>query len=61
MPDPDAVARHADSAAALLDVPLAADHRPGVLDQLALLLAASRLVSELALPDETQPAPVFRP
>lgn len=60
MTDPAVVARHADVTAAMLGIPLAVDHRDGVLDQLALLLAASRLVTEFPLPDETEPAPVFR-
>lgn len=61
MTDAAAVARHADLTAATLDLAIAADHRDGVLDHLTVLLAASRLFMDFPLPDETEPAPVFRP
>ena len=61
MTDRTAVARHADQTAAALDLTLALDDRDGVLDHLAILLAASRLFMDFPLPDETEPAPVFRP
>jgi len=61
MTDRADVARHADETAAALGLPLAADHRDGVLDNLAILLTASRLFMEFPLPDEIEPAPVFRP
>ena len=61
MTDRAAVNRHADHTAAALDLTLAPDHRDGVLDQLAFLLATARLFMDFPLPDETEPAPVFRP
>jgi len=50
-----------DAAAALLRLPIAAEHRPGVLLNLERLAAMAALVEGAALDRETEPAPVFRP
>jgi len=48
-------------AAAALDLPLSAEHRPGVVHNLAHISAIALLVMEFPLPEKTEPAPVFRP
>jgi len=59
--EPEDVAAYVDAAAALLDLPIDAAHRPAVIAHLAGLLAGARLFTEFAIPDDVEPAPVFRP
>ena len=47
------------AAAAALDLPLEADWGPAVKANLAVTLKHAALVGEFALPDATEPAPVF--
>jgi hypothetical protein len=54
-------ARYMDAAAAALALPIAPEHRPGVVANLERLAAMAALVMEFPLPDETEAAPVFRP
>ncbi len=51
---------YVDAAAAALDLPIAPEHRPGVVLNLERLAAMARLVMEFPLADEIEPAPVFR-
>jgi 1-carboxybiuret hydrolase subunit AtzG-like len=55
------VAAYVDQAAALIGLPLDPAHRPGVVLNLGRIAAMARLVMEFPLPDEAEPAPVFRP
>ena len=50
-----------DAASALLRLPIAAAHRPGVLLNLERLATMAALVEGAALDREAEPAPVFRP
>jgi len=50
-----------DSAAELIDLPIDAAHRPGVLLNLERIAQMGALVMDFDLPDETEPGPVFRP
>src|SRR5262245_15357107 len=59
--DLDAVGAYVDAAAALVGIPLASEHRQGVIRNLAAMLAAGELVLEFPLPDDVDVAPVFRP
>jgi hypothetical protein len=52
---------YVDAAAALIGLPLDPAHRPGVVLNLARIAQMAALVMEFSLPDETEPAPVFRP
>jgi len=47
--------------AALTGVPIAPGDLPAVAVALGALLGAARLVTEFPLPDDVEPAPVFRP
>jgi hypothetical protein len=49
-----------DGAAALLGLKLAPEWKPAVRMNLELILRQARLVDEFALPDEAEPASVFR-
>ena len=49
-----------DAAARALDLPLEPAWRPVVKANLLVTLRQAGLVAELALPDDTEPAPVFR-
>ena len=50
-----------DAAGSLLGLPIDPVHRPGVVVNLERIAQMAALVMEFELPDETEPAPVFRP
>ena len=52
---------YVDEAAKLCGLPVAPAHRPGVVQYLRVVSQAAALVMEFALPEETEPAPVFHP
>jgi hypothetical protein len=56
--DPEA---YVDAAAALIGLPIDPAHRPGVIVNLERIAQMAALVMEFALPEEAEPAPVFRP
>ena len=60
-PTPEELAAYVDETAKRVGLPLAAEHRPGVIQFTGILLANAALVTEFALPDDVEPAPVFRP
>jgi 1-carboxybiuret hydrolase subunit AtzG-like protein len=47
--------------AALLGLPIEPESRAAVVEILTGLLTAARKLAELPLPDDTEPAPIFRP
>ena len=56
--DPEA---YVDAAAALIGLPIDPAYRPGVVVNLERIAQMAALIMEFALPDEAEPAPVFRP
>jgi hypothetical protein len=48
------------AATAAVDLPLEADWRPAVKANLAVTLQHAALVGEFSLPDDAEPAPVFK-
>jgi len=52
---------YVDAAAALIGLRIDPAHRPGVIVNFERLAQMAALVMEFPLPDETEPAPVFRP
>lgn len=60
-PTPEELGTYVDEAAKRLGLPIAPEHRPGVIQFTGILLGHAALVMEFALPDEVEPAPVFRP
>jgi hypothetical protein len=52
---------YVDAAAALIGLPIDPAHRPGVVLNLDRIAQMAVLVMEFPLPDESEPAPVFRP
>jgi hypothetical protein len=61
MPTPTEVGAYVDAAAKLLALPIAPEHRPGVIQFMGVVLSAAALVMEFPLPDEVEAAPVFEP
>ena len=62
MPDqPFDAETYVDAAAALIGLPIDPAHRPGVVLNLERIAQLAALVAEFPLPDEAEPAPVFRP
>jgi hypothetical protein len=51
---------YVDAAAAAIDLPIAPEHRPGVILNLERLAAMAQLVMAFPLANETAPAPIFR-
>jgi hypothetical protein len=58
---PEAIAAYVDAAAAALELPLAPEHRRGVLQYFALAASMAELVNALPLALDDEPAPVFVP
>lgn len=54
-------AEFVEQMALLLDLPLKPEHRPGVVENFARIMAIAQLVNEFSLPAETEAAPVFKP
>jgi hypothetical protein len=52
---------YVDAAAALIGLPLDPAHRAGVVLNLERIAAMAVLVMEFSLPEETEPAPVYKP
>jgi len=61
MPTPTEVGAYVDAAAKLIALPIAPEHRPGVIQFMSVVLSAAALVMEFPLPDEVESAPVFEP
>lgn len=57
--DETTLERYADAAAAALRLPLADDHRPGVLRYLSLAAGFYALVEAVDLPVDTEPSLAF--
>ena len=53
--------RWVDTVAPTIGLPIAPEHRPGVVANLGAIAAMAELVMDFALPDDTEPAPIFRP
>ncbi len=53
--------RFLDDVAPAIALPIAAEHRPGVVANLTTLAVMAQLVMDFPLTDDTEPAPVFRP
>jgi hypothetical protein len=47
--------------AVLVNVPLAPEHRPGVVENFSRIVAIAQLVTEFPLPEDVEVAPVFQP
>ena len=60
-PDPRSIAAAVDAAAALLELPLAPAHRPGVLRYYALAAQMAEQVLAVPLERDDEAAGVFRP
>ncbi len=52
---------YVDAAAALIELPIAAEHRTGVIVNLERIAQMAALVMAFPLPDDAEPAPVYRP
>jgi hypothetical protein len=52
---------YVDAAAALIGLPLDSTHRPGVVINMQRIAEMAALVMAFPLPDDVEPAPVFRP
>ena len=61
VPTPEELGAYVDEAAKLIDLPIAAEHRPGVVQFVGVIMGAAALVMEFPLPDSVEGAPVFEP
>lgn len=57
-PDP---VKYIEQMAQMLDLPLAPEHRPGVVENFARIAAIATLVTEFPIPETVEVAPVFEP
>jgi hypothetical protein len=58
---PIEVAEFVDQTAAVIGLPLQAEHRPAVIDNFSRIVAIAQLVTEFSLPEEVEAAPIFEP
>jgi len=58
---PDQVEQYVDAAAAALALPIAPEHRPGVIENFSRLAMLAAVVNEFPLGAEDEPAPVWKP
>lgn len=56
-----ALDEYVDRTAQAIDLPLAPEYRPGVVENFVRIAAIAQLVTEFPLPDTIEPAPVFEP
>lgn len=54
-------AEYVDQMAIALKLPIAPEHRPGVIDNFSRIAAIAQLVLEFPLPEDAVAAPVFQP
>jgi len=57
---PDHLDAYVDSAAQALDIPVQPEWKPGVRANLEVTFRLATLVAEKELPDDAEPAPVFK-
>ena len=55
------LANYVEQTAQLIDLPLAPEYRPSVVDNFTRIAAIATLVMEFPLPEEMEAAPVFEP
>jgi hypothetical protein len=60
-PTREELGAYVDETARRIGLPIAPEHRPGVIRFTEGLLASAALVMEFPLPDDVEAAPVFRP
>lgn len=60
-PIPEELGAYVDETAKRVGLPIAPEHRPGVIQFTGILLVHAALVMEFSLTDDVEPAPVFRP
>lgn len=60
MPTDDKLHHYIDQAAEVLRLPLLPEWKPAVRENLAVTLRLAAVVQEFPLPDDAEPAPVFR-
>ena len=60
-PTPEELGVYVDETAKRVGLPIAPEHRPGVIQFTGVLLASAALVMEFPLPEDVEPAPVFCP
>ena len=58
---PEAIESHVDASAALIGLPLAAEHRPGVLLYFGLVTRIAQPLMDFKLAIDEEPAAVFVP
>jgi hypothetical protein len=55
------IAEYVKYAAQLIDLSIAPEYLPGVIENMTRIVAVAALVNELDLPEEIEAAPVFEP
>lgn len=60
IPDPEQLRAHMHSMSALLALPIAANHEPGVMQNLQRIAAMAALVNEFVLEEDIEPANIFK-
>ncbi len=61
IPTGSALETYVDEAARVIGLPIAPEHRPGVIQFTGVLLGAAAMVMEFPLSEDVEAAPVFEP
>ncbi|XWK90941.1 MAG: DUF4089 domain-containing protein [Phormidium sp.] len=54
-------AEYVDTISQIVDLPIASEHRPGVIQNFERIMAIAKLVTEFPLPEDIEAAPIFEP
>ncbi len=54
-------AEYVDTISQLVDLPIAPEHRPGVIQNFERIMTIAKLVTEFPLPEDLEAAPIFEP
>ena len=54
-------AEYVDTISQLVDLPIAPEHRPGVVQNFERIMTIAKLVTEFPLPEDIEAAPIFEP
>ncbi len=59
--NPDEIQKYVEQTALLINLPIDQESMPGVVDNLQRIAQLATLVTDFALPEDMEPAPIFQP
>lgn len=59
--NPDEIQKYVEQTALLINLPIDKESMPGVVDNLQRIAQLATLVTDFELPEDMEPAPIFKP